>query len=157
MCNQKTDWNLELNLELIQTWIWIVMIWKTILKSHSVLNFIKINLSLKENFRKHWPRWDSNPQSSDSKSDAISIRPRGRRSKFRLSLTDTVFKIEKVYMLGKSDIPLDRIPAANSICSHVSSGIIAGSGAGKVRKFYDLHTIFVRSYKILVWSLYDLN
>ena len=48
-------------------------------------------------------------------------------------------------MLGKSDIPLDRIPAANSICSHVSSGIIAGSGAGKVRKFNDLHTIFVRS------------
>ena len=47
-------------------------------------------------------------------------------------------------MLGKSDIPLDRIPAANSICSHVSSGIIAGSGAGKVRKFYDLRTILVR-------------
>ena len=67
------------NLGLIQTWIWIVMIWKTILKSHSVLNFIKINLSLKENFRKHWPRRDSNPQSSDPKSDAISIRPRGRR------------------------------------------------------------------------------
>ena len=55
-------------------------------------------------------------------------------------------------MLGKSDIPLDRIPAANSICSHVSSGIIAGSGAGKVRKFNDLHTIFVRSY-ILVQDL----
>ena len=121
------------------------MIWKTILKSHSVLNCIKINLSLKENLRKHWPRRDSNPQSSDPKSDAISIRPRGRRSKRRLSLTQIVLKIEKVYMLGKSDIPLDRIPAANSICSHVSSGIIAGSGAGKVRKFNDLHTIFVRS------------
>ena len=27
--------------------------------------------------RKTRPRWDSNPQSSDSKSDALSIRPRG--------------------------------------------------------------------------------
>ena len=48
-------------------------------------------------------------------------------------------------MLGKSDIPLDRIPAANSICSHVSSGIIAGSGAGQVRKFYDLKTNLAQS------------
>ena len=30
-------------------------------------------------FKKVWPRWDSNIQSSDPKSDAISIRPRGRR------------------------------------------------------------------------------
>ncbi len=30
-------------------------------------------------FKKVWPRWDSNTQSSDPKSDAISIRPRGRR------------------------------------------------------------------------------
>ena len=28
--------------------------------------------------RKNWPRWGSNPQSSDSKSDALSIGPRGR-------------------------------------------------------------------------------
>ena len=27
---------------------------------------------------KIWPRRDSNPQSSDPKSDALSIRPRGR-------------------------------------------------------------------------------
>ena len=80
MCNHPTRLIGMLNLELIQTWIWIVMIWKTILKSHSVLNCIKINLLLKENLRKHWPRRDSNPQSSDPKSDAISIRPRGRRS-----------------------------------------------------------------------------
>ena len=72
-------------------------------------------------------------------------------------------------MLGKSDIPLDRIPAANSICSHVSSGIIAGSGAGKVRKFYDFCTILVwvilydpitilnEFSMILVWSQYDLS
>ena len=26
----------------------------------------------------NWPRWGSNPQSSDSKSDALSIGPRGR-------------------------------------------------------------------------------
>ena len=30
--------------------------------------------------QKYWPRRDSNPQSSDPKSDAISIRPRGRHS-----------------------------------------------------------------------------
>ena len=29
-------------------------------------------------FQKNWPRWGSNPQSSDSKSDALSIGPRGR-------------------------------------------------------------------------------
>ena len=29
-------------------------------------------------FPKNWPRWGSNPQSSDSKSDALSIGPRGR-------------------------------------------------------------------------------
>ena len=144
MCNHPTQLIRISNLGLIQTWIWIAMIWKMILKSHSVLNCIKINLLLKENLRKYWPRRDSNPQSSDPKSDAISIRPRGRRSKRPLSLTQTVLKIEKVYMLGKSDIPLDRIPAANSICSHVSSGIIAGSGAGKVRKFSDLRTILIR-------------
>ena len=28
----------------------------------------------------NWPRWGSNPQSSDSKSDALSIGPRGRCS-----------------------------------------------------------------------------
>ena len=32
----------------------------------------------------NWPRWGSNPQSSDSKSDALSIGPRGRCSCFNI-------------------------------------------------------------------------
>ena len=32
----------------------------------------------------NWPRWGSNPQSSDSKSDALSIGPRGRCKKWNI-------------------------------------------------------------------------
>ena len=32
----------------------------------------------------NWPRWGSNPQSSDSKSDALSIGPRGRCSSLNI-------------------------------------------------------------------------
>ena len=38
-----------------------------------------IMLSTRKN-EKFWPRWDSNPQSSDSKSDAVSVGPRGHKS-----------------------------------------------------------------------------
>ena len=37
----------------------------------------KMNIERKQNKRSQRPRWDSNPQSSDSKSDAVSIGPRG--------------------------------------------------------------------------------
>ena len=47
------------------------------------------------------PRWDSNPQSSDSKSDALSIRPRGHTdySKYpQLRLVIFTFQFENPYL-----------------------------------------------------------
>ena len=45
-----------------------------VLYTTTFLNFI-FSISMQ-----NWPRWGSNPQSSDSKSDALSIGPRGRCS-----------------------------------------------------------------------------
>ena len=47
--------------------------------SKNIKLLVIILIDLKLQTEKHWPRRDSNPQSSDPKSDAISIRPRGRR------------------------------------------------------------------------------
>ena len=42
------------------------------------------------------PRWDSNPQSSDSKSDALSIRPRGHTDYSKYPIF--TFQFEKPYL-----------------------------------------------------------
>ncbi len=48
------------------------------LMNHKLLHVLAIKNVYKINVKKKRPRRDSNPQSSDSKSDALSIRPRGR-------------------------------------------------------------------------------
>ena len=53
--------------------------------------FFMINTSFQEEKLDYWnkiwrPRRDSNPQSSDPKSDALSIRPRGQPSSIRANL-----------------------------------------------------------------------
>ena len=73
------EWNFEI------TFSWLYPSMKTQVQVRPIKLLVMLIIDLKLQSEKHWPRRDSNPQSSDPKSDAISIRPRGRREIFSKS------------------------------------------------------------------------